>query len=307
MIDILVDFFSAMLRMSTPLILGTIGEAFAELSGVLNLGIEGMMLMGAAVGFSVTYFTGNLWLGLLAAAAVGMLMGILMAFMTVTIGASQHVSGIGTTIMGMGLALFLHRILFGTPASPPQVTPFGLIEVPILSQIPVLGPILFRQYALVYIALILVPISYFVLYRTDLGLDIRAVGQNPRAADTVGINVTLIRYGCLAFAGALAAVSGAWLSISHINMFLPGMTAGRGWICIALVIFGNWAPHKILGGALIFGGIDALQLRLQALGFGIPYPLFLMMPYVFTVIALVLVARGVEYPAALLKPYRREE
>jgi simple sugar transport system permease protein len=303
-----ITFLAMTFRMATPILLGTLGEAFAERSGVLNLGIEGTMLMGASIGFMTTYFAGDLWLGILAAAFVGMLMGLLMAFLSVTLGAQQHVAGLGITFLGTGLSFFLYR-LFVAPEGgvPPTITPFRPIEIPGLGGIPVLGETIFTQPALVYLALILVPIVGFILYRTTLGLKITAVGQNPKAADTAGINVFRTRYLCLLIMGALAGIAGAWFSMAQSSQFLPGMTMGRGWVCIAVVIFCNWSPYRILGGALLFGGIDALQTTFAALGIAFPYRILQMLPYIFTIIILVAVARRATYPAALLKPYRREE
>jgi simple sugar transport system permease protein len=294
--------------MAAPVLLGTIGEAFAERSGVLNLGIEGTMLMGASVGFIVALFTGNLWLGVLAAALTGMLMGLLMAFLSVTLGAQQHVAGLGVTFLGTGLSFYLYR-LFVAPEGgvPPTITPFRPIEIPYLSRIPVLGQTLFTQPALVYLALLLVLIVGFIFYRTTFGLSMTAIGQNPKAADTAGISVVHIRYICLLLAGTLAGIAGAWFSMVQSSQFLPGMTAGRGWVCIALIVFANWSPYRILGGALLFGGVDALQTTFSALGIPFPYRILQMLPYIFTIIILVIVVRKVIYPAALLKPYWREE
>lgn len=304
----LTTLLAATFRSSVPLIFGTVGEAFAERSGVLNLGIEGMMLMGASVGFITVYFTESLWLGVLTAVFVAMLMGLLMAFLTVTIGAQQHVAGLGVTFTGMGMSLFLHRILVSVGGGvPPSVDAFSPISIPLLSEIPIIGSSFFRQYTLFYLALLLIPVAAFVLYRTNLGLKISAVGQNPKAADTAGVNVFRIRYICLLIAGALAGVAGAWFSLAQTNQFLPLMTAGRGWVCIALVIFGAWDPAKILGGALIFGGIDGLSVTVKSMGLAFPTRVLDMLPYVFTIVILVIAVRKATYPAALLEPYRREE
>ncbi|MEM2896114.1 MAG: ABC transporter permease [Candidatus Bathyarchaeia archaeon] len=304
----LITFIAMSFRMATPILLGTLGEAFAERSGVLNLGIEGTMLMGASIGFIAALLTGNLWFGILVAAFVGMLMGLLMAFLSVTLGAQQHVAGLGTTFFGTGLSFYLYR-LFVAPEGgvPPTITPFRPIEIPGLREIPVLGPTLFTQPALVYLALLLIPITGIIFYRTTFGLNMIATGQDPKAVDTAGINIFRIRYLCLLIAGTLAGVAGAWFSMVQSSQFLPGMTMGRGWVCIALVIFANWSPYRILGGALIFGGVDALQTTLSALGVAFPYRILQMLPYIFTIIILMMVARRATYPAALLKPYRREE
>jgi len=301
-----IGLLSATLRMATPLIIATLGEVFCERSGVLNLGIEGVMLFCSLVAFLTAYFTNNLWLGVLFAILVGILFGILMAFFTVNLGVSQHVSGLGITIFASGLSLFTYRQIIGSPQIPPTIETFKTFAIPFLSKIPFIGPILFDQYILTYIALILVPIVSFVIYKTNFGLSLRAVGENPEAADAVGINVYKTRYIALIIGGALMGLAGSFFTLAYFNMFLYGIVGGRGYVCIALVIFANWDPTKVLLGSLLFGGVDALQLRLQAIGFNIPYQFFLMMPYVLTIVVLILVARNAIAPSALLKPYRRE-
>ncbi|MGE5839974.1 MAG: ABC transporter permease [Deltaproteobacteria bacterium] len=297
----------AMMRMATPIIFATLGEILAERSGVLNLGIEGIMLMGAMTGFLVSISTGSLWFGVLMAALVGMALGLLMAFLSVHLGLSQHVSGLGITLFAAGLAMFIYRLHFGSPTVPPTVKPFQQVVIPWLSEIPVLGPGLFKQYALTYIAWLLVPAVSILLYKTTVGLKIRTVGENPIVADTVGVNVTLTRTLCLVAGGALMGVGGAFLTLAHQNMFLIDVIGGRGWVAIAMVIFGNWDPVKGTLGALIFGCLDGLQLRLQGLGLKLSFHVFLMIPYLLTIVALVSVSRKASVPAGLLKPYRREE
>ena len=297
----------AMMRMATPIIFATLGEILAERSGVLNLGIEGIMLMGAMTGFLITFVSGSLWVGVFAAAVVGMILGLLMAYLSVYLGLSQHVSGLGITLFATGLAMFIYRLRFGSPTVPPTVEPFKQIAVPLLSQIPILGPGLFTQYSLTYVAWLLVPILSILLYRTKMGLKIRTVGENPLAADTIGVNVNLTRTLCLVFGGALMGIGGAFLTLAHQNMFLIDVIGGRGGVAIAMVIFGNWDPLKGTIGALIFGFLDGLQLRLQGLGFHISFHIFLMIPYLLTIVALIGVSRRAAIPAGLLKPYRREE
>jgi len=297
----------ATMRMATPIIFATLGEILAERSGVLNLGIEGIMLMGAMTGFLVTFSSGSIWAGVLAATLVGMLLGLLMAFLAVNLGLSQHVSGLGITLFASGLAMFIYRLHFGSPTVPPTVQPFQQIALPVLSRIPVLGPGLFTQYSLTYIAWILIPIMSILLYKTQLGLKIRTVGENPVVADTVGVNVALTRTLCLVFGGALMGIGGAFLTLAHQNMFLIDVIGGRGWVAIAMVIFGNWDPLKGALGALIFGFLDGLQLRLQGMGIAISFHLFLMIPYLLTIVALISVSRKAAVPDGLLKPYRREE
>jgi ABC-type uncharacterized transport system permease subunit len=297
----------AMMRMATPIIFATLGEILAERSGVLNLGIEGIMLMGAMTGFLVSISTGSLWFGVLMAALVGMALGLLMAFLSVHLGLSQHVSGLGITLFSAGLAMFIYRLHFGSPTVPPTVKPFQQVAIPLLCEIPIIGPGLFKQYTLTYIAWLLVPAISILLYKTKVGLKIRTVGENPIVADTVGVNVTLTRTLCLVAGGALMGIGGAFLTLAHQNMFLIDVIGGRGWVAIAMVIFGNWDPVKGMLGALIFGCLDGLQLRLQGLGIKLSFHLFLMIPYLLTIVALVSVSRKASVPAGLLKPYRREE
>jgi simple sugar transport system permease protein len=297
----------AMMRMATPIIFATLGEILAERSGVLNLGIEGIMLMGAMTGFLVSFNSGSVWAGVLAAAMVGMLLGLLMAFLAVNLGLSQHVSGLGITLFATGLAMFIYRLHFGSPTVPPTIEPFKQVTLPVLSKIPIIGPGLFTQYSLTYIAWLLIPVMSILLYKTRLGLKIRTVGENPVVADTVGVNVALTRILCLVFGGALMGIGGAFLTLAHQNMFLIDVIGGRGWVAIAMVIFGNWDPVKGALGALIFGFLDGLQLRLQGMGIAISFHLFLMIPYLLTIVALISVSRRAAVPAGLLKPYRREE
>jgi simple sugar transport system permease protein len=293
--------------MATPIIFATLGEILSERAGVLNLGIEGIMLMGAMTGFLVTFTSGSIWLGVLAGAGVGMLLGLLMAFLAVYLGLSQHVSGLGITLFATGLAMFIYRLHFGSPTVPPIIQPFKQITIPLLSKIPVIGPGLFTQYSLTYIAWLLIPALSILLYKTKIGLKIRTVGENPVVADTVGVNVLLTRTLCLVAGGALMGIGGAFLTLAHQNMFLIDVIGGRGWVAIAMVIFGNWDPLKGAFGALIFGFLDALQLRLQGLGIAVSFHLFLMIPYLLTIVALISVSRKASIPASLLKPYRREE
>ena len=297
----------ATMRMATPIIYATLGEILVERAGVLNLGIEGTMLMGAMTGFLVTYSSGSLWLGVLAAAAMGMLLGLLMAFLAVHLGLSQHVSGLGITIFATGLAMFIYRLHFGSPTVPPIVHPFKEVALPVLSRIPLIGSGLFTQYSLTYLAWILIPALSILLYKTNVGLKIRTVGENPVVADTVGVNVMLTRTLCLVVGGALMGIGGAFLTLAHQNMFLIDVVGGRGWVAIAMVIFGNWDPVKGALGALIFGFLDGLQLRLQGMGISVSFHIFLMIPYLLTIVALISVSRKASIPGALLMPYRREE
>jgi simple sugar transport system permease protein len=303
-----IGFFAALIRIATPLILATTGELVSERSGVLNLGIEGIMLLGAMVGFTAAYFTGNLWLGVGAALLTGAAAGLLMAFLAVVLGVSQHVSGIGLTLLATGLAFYLYRLIFGQPASPPNIVPFQPLPVPGLADVPIVGPILFNQTPLTYIALLAVPVMAWLLNRTTWGLELRTVGENPRAADAAGISVWGKRTQALVLGGALMALGGAYLTIAQFNAFTFGVVSGRGWVSIALVVFGQWSPWRCAAGALLFAFLEALQLRLQATNtLHLPYEVFLMLPFVMTIVAMALVSRNARAPAALLVPFRKEE
>jgi ABC-type uncharacterized transport system permease subunit len=298
-----IGLIAATLRVATPLLFGTLGELFAERAGILNLGIEGTMFFGAFVGFVVAGISGSLWLGVIAAIVAGMLSGLLMALLSVQLGVNQHVSGLGITLLLIGLSLFGFRLVYGEPRIPPAIEPFN--RLPLFGQMRILGPV-FEQYVLTYIAFALVPVVWWLLYRSSFGLQIRAVGENPEAADAAGVNVYLTRYLALIIGGGLMGVGGAFLSLGQLGAFTYGIIAGRGWVCIALVIFGNWDPFGVLLGALLFGGVSALQLRLQTTGLRLPYETFLALPYLVTIVALAIAGRNAAYPAALLKPYKRE-
>ncbi|MCB9137668.1 MAG: ABC transporter permease [Caldilineaceae bacterium] len=306
----LVGLLSATLRVATPLVYGAMGEIISERGGVLNLGIEGTMFLGAFTGFAAAAALSNagvagyLWLGLAAAILAGMIMGALMGLFAVTLGVNQHVSGLGITLLCTGLALFGFRLIFGESDVLPKVTPFAQIA-PLGATSP--AGVVLEQYLLTYIAfLVVVPVSWWLIYRTRFGLNLRAVGENPEAADASGVSVARTRYASLILGGALMAVGGAFLSLAQLGAFTPGIVAGRGWVCIALVIFARWHPVRGMWGALLFGGVFALQLRLQTLGLELPYELFLALPYLVTILALALAGRNVAYPGAYLKPYHRE-
>jgi simple sugar transport system permease protein len=302
----LVNLIGATLRVSTPILLAAIGETYAERAGVLNLGIEGTMFFGAFIGFFAADKSGSLWLGFLVAVLSGVVFGLLMALLTVTLGVNQHVSGLGITMLCTGLSLFAFRLNYGGRSIPPSIESFPQLAP--FKNIPWLNT-LTEQYLFTYIAfLVIVPLAWWLLYRTSFGLKICSVGENPEAADAAGVNVFAVRYAALAIGGGLMAAGGAFLSLAQLGAFTHGIIAGRGWVAIAIVIFGNWNPVRAMWGALIFGGTSALQLRLQTMGLQlpIPYETFLALPYIVTIIALVLAGRNASYPAALLKPYRRE-
>ena len=314
MIDAVLDqflqigFLAAILRIATPLLFATLGEMFSERAGVLNLGIEGIMLISAMTGFSGAYFSGDLWIGIAVAMATGAMLGFVHAVLTVALGLSQHVAGIGLTLFASGLAYFLFRLVFGQQSVPPSIKGFTTLPIPFLVDIPVVGPLLFNQFALTYAAFLAVPVAAFLLYRTPWGLALRMTGENPRAADSAGISVIGKRFQAVVLGGALMGVAGAFLSMAQFNAFTFGVISGRGWVAIALVVFGRWDPWRCAFAALLFAAIDALQLRLQAAGLGhIPYQAFLIMPFLLTIVAMALFSRNAVAPAALLKPFRKEE
>ena len=303
-----VGFFAAAVRLAVPLLLGTLGELFAERSGVLNLGVEGIMLLSSMVAFTVAYYSGSPWLAVLAAVVAGMAMGLLMAFLCVTLGLDQTVAGIGVTMTATGLAYFAYRLIFGEVSIPPSVEPFHTVPLPGLSAIPFLGPVLFDQFALTYVAYLLVPLAAFVLFQTPAGLALRTVGENPYAAASAGIGVHATRRRALLASGAFMGLAGAYLNLAAFSSFSFGIVSGRGWICLALVVLGRWQPWTCAAAALLFGAVDAFQLRLQSGGaIHIPYQLLLMLPYLATLIAMTLSARNAHAPAALMKPFRSEE
>jgi simple sugar transport system permease protein len=298
-------FWVAVLRMATPLILGTLGVLLCERAGVLNLGIEGIMVAGAFIGWLAVYQGAPLWLGVAAAAAAGAALGLLHGLLTVTLSLSQHVSGLGITLLATSLSSYAYRVSFPKVDKPPTVTPFAPME---WLQVPVLS----AQTPLTLLALALVPLTAWVLYRTPLGLAVRMVGENPAAAEGQGLSVAGLRIGAIAAGSALMGVAGAFLTLAAFNAFFFDMVNGRGWVCVALVVFASWRPGKALLGALLFAFFDALQLRLQQAGGGVlgvelPYQVYLMLPYAMAIVALVVMARRAAYPQALMKPYRKGE
>jgi general nucleoside transport system permease protein len=298
-------FWVAVLRIATPLILGTLGVLLCERAGVLNLGIEGIMVAGAFTGWLAVYQGGSLWMGVGVAALVGALLGLLHGWLTVSLALSQHVSGLGITMLATSLASYGYRVSFPKVSSPPTIQAFEP-----MTWLPI--PVLSAQTPLTLLALGLAPVIAYVLYRTPLGLAVRMVGENPAAAEGQGISVAGVRIGAIAAGSALMGVAGAFLTLAAFNAFYFNMVNGRGWVCVALVVFASWQPGKALLGALLFALFDALQLRLQQSGddvFGItvPYQVYLMLPYVLSIAALVLVARRAAYPQALMKPYRKGE
>jgi simple sugar transport system permease protein len=298
------SFWAATLRIATPLIFGVLGALICEKSGVLNLGIEGIFVAGAMAGWMTVWFGFSLWTGLLVAIIVGGFFGLIHAILTVPLGLSQHVSGLGVTMLATSVSYFTYRTALPKVSSPPKIEPFQPLDVPFLSELPFVGPILSQQTAMTWLAILMVGLVWWIFNRTPLGLSIRAVGDNPNAVDAQGLSVYGIRIGSIIVGSSIMALGGSFLTMSAFDSFFFGMVNGRGWICIALVIFASWRPGKALLGAILFGAFDAFQVRLQTeVGAFLPSQVFLMAPYVLSIIALVIVARRAEYPRALLKPW----
>lgn len=295
-----------MLVYAAPLIIAALGELIIERSGLLNVGIEGMMLVSAVVCFVAAFQTGSLAAGIGAGMLASGLMALVLAYYGITLGGSQITVGLGLYVLGIGLSSLIYRVVFGVRLSPPQVSTLGPVPLPGLADLPILGPILFRQNVLVYVALLLVPAVHLFLYKTPLGLRIRATGENPRAVDALGINVFALRYGATVGGGLLIGLAGGYLPLVLTGTFTDNMTAGRGWIALMLVIFGRWVPHVALLGAFLFAYVEAFQFKV-AMGTKLVPPQFLLMlPYVFAMIVLVQIYRGAKAPKALTIPYDRE-
>ncbi|MFA3920489.1 ABC transporter permease [Ruegeria hyattellae] len=303
------SFWAAAIRIASPLIFATLGELICERAGVLNLGIEGIMVSGAFAGWMAVYSGTGLWVGVGVAMAVGMLFGLLHSTLTVPFGLSQHVVGLGVTLLATSSTYYAYRLALPEVTSPPKIVAFQPYEIPLLSDIPLLGPALFSQTPLTYLAFVLVAFVGLVLYRTPLGLAVRAAGENPAAVAAQGLSVTAIRMGAVIVGSGLMAVGGAFLTMSAFDSFFFEMVNGRGWICIALVVFGSWRPGKALLGAVLFAAFDALQIRVQqtSIGAQVPYQIFLMMPYILSILALVVMSRRAEVPAALMVPFNKGE
>ncbi|GIV79982.1 ABC transporter permease [Litorilinea aerophila] len=309
---LIVNILAAGIRSGTAILFATLGEIFAERAGVLNLGVEGMMLMGAMSAFGVAANTGNPWLGLLVAAGAGGLMALLHAFVTVTLRADQVVSGLALTFLGTGLSAVLGAPLVEVKQAPRLPT----WSIPGLAELPLLGPVLFQHNVIVYVGMLLVPLAWFYIYRTRPGLELRAIGEYPAAADVLGVNVYAQRYAYVVLGGVLAGIGGAALSLAITPLWIEGMTAGQGWIAVGLVIFAGWDPVRAALGSYLFGAIRRLPLDLQNLAFFLRNPTYgyfmNMLPYLFTILVLVIgsreaMRRRLGAPAALGQPYVREE
>jgi ABC-type uncharacterized transport system permease subunit len=303
--DIIISVAQRTIVAGTPLLLGTIGEVLCERSGILNLGVEGVMSIGAVTAFIVTFMTLNPWLGLLAAICAAMLVSIIHAFASITLQSSQVVSGLALTMLGLGMSGLAGKPYIGKPLTVKMES----LAIPLLSDIPVIGRILFDQSPFFYMAIILAVAAWFVLTHTSLGIKIRSTGENPRATETQGVNVSLIQYMCVIIGGGFSGMAGANLSISYSSSWIEGMTAGRGWIVIALTIFALWSPLRAIIGSFVFGCVFVMQYMLQPLG--ISPNLLALLPYLTTIIVLLMIgfkdSRKLNAPAMLGEPYKRGE
>ena len=303
--DMIISTLERAMVAGTPLLLATTGEVLCERSGILNLGVEGVMSMGAVVAFIVTMTTGNPWLGVLCAVGTGIVFSLIHAFASVTLQANQVVSGLALTMLGLGISGMMGKPYVGKPL----LIKMDDLSIPLLSDIPYLGKILFSQSPFFYLAIILALIAWFFLEKTRLGIQIRSTGENPKATETQGIHIVRIKYLCVLIGGGFSALAGAHLSISYSKSWIEGMTAGRGWIAIALTIFALWNPGRAIGAAFLFGFIFVVQYLLQPLGIS---PNFLsMLPYIATLIILLFISfkdpRRLNAPAMLGEPYKRGE
>jgi simple sugar transport system permease protein len=296
--------FAAALRMATPIVYAALGGIFSERVGIINIGLEGTMLASAFAGVTVSYYSGNPWLGVVVAVLVGGLIGLLHAILTVRFVGDQIVSGTGINIFALGFTAYMSQIIWGSRGASDGVQGLGTWNIPIIVDLPVVGPIIGSHSPLVYLMLVATVLSYVVLFKTPLGLRIRAVGEHPTAAETAGIDVIRVKYLCVILSGMLAGLGGAFLSLGHLNLFTRAMTGGRGFIAMAAMIFGKWMPFGAFGASLLFGLADALQMRLQSLGL-LPPQIILTIPYLLTVAVLAGVV-GKARPPSDYKPYKRE-
>jgi general nucleoside transport system permease protein len=305
----IISILAAAVVYAVSILYATIGEIFSQRAGVMNLGLEGIMLMGAVSGYITVVHTHSLALSMLVVIIVGLLLGLLYSFLTVTLKANQIVCGLAILTFGMGLSGFLGKSVSGVSAN----LKFESYPLPVLSKIPILGDVFFNQDLLVYIMYLIIPLSIFYIYRTKYGMRLRALGENPAALDVEGINVFALRYAYVIFGCIMTTISGAYLSLAYTNFWSEGMTGGRGWIAAALVTFASWKPRAAVWGALLFGGISIIGTNLQIYLPVIPSQFFSMFPYLATIIVLILASgkfknskKHTEEPASLCIPYERE-
>jgi ABC-type uncharacterized transport system permease subunit len=304
----LVTWISASIRLAGPVLMAALGETFAERSGILNVGIEGILLLGALASFLTSMYTGSVWLSLLAALLVGLFSGVFLGWMYVVVRASQVVTGLVFNVLAIGLASTVYRKVMNHSEAPQSIAMFHDVHLPLLSDLPIVGSIFFSQNLLLYLTLAMVVLAQWILFRTRFGLSLRACGENPRAADAAGISVSKIRFAGTLISGATAGLAGAYLVLAQVGIFRESIVAGQGFIALGIVIFGRWTPWKAALAALVFGACDALQLSLQLLGTNLPPQLLLALPYIVTILAIsgVFGSRA-KAPAALMVPYTKDE
>jgi general nucleoside transport system permease protein len=296
---------AAGVRIAAPLLFASLGETVGERAGLLNAGVEGMMVLGAIFGFYGVYISGEPLAGFAAGIVAGALIGILFGFLTVIRGADQVVTGIVLNIFALGLAAYFYQRLFASANEVPQLHSSAAFRIPYLSTLPFVGRALFTQKPVVYFAFLLVPVFWVLLDRTRWGLYVKSVGQNPEAVDSAGVNVWAIRLQASTIGGAMAGLAGATISVDQVGAYVDGMIAGRGFIVLAIVVFGAWRAWSVAAACVVFGVADALQLRLQVIGIGLPNQLLVALPYVFTIFVVAIVAHRGGYPAAINRPYLR--
>jgi general nucleoside transport system permease protein len=298
---------SASLRLAGPVLLAALGETFAEQSGVLNIGIEGTILLGALASFLVSYYTGMIWLGLLVAVLAGTFANLLLAWMYVSVRANQVVAGLVFNVLALGVASTVYRKALGNSAVPESIAMFQPVHIPFVSSLPLIGPVLFGQTILFYLTILLAFVAHFILFRTNFGLALRASGENPAAADSAGISVYRMRYAGTLISGAAAGMAGAYLVLAQVGLFRETIVSGQGFIALGIVIFGRWHPLKATAAAIVFGACDALQLSLQIVGTKAPSQLLLALPYIVTILAISGLFGGkAVQPAALMTPYVKD-
>jgi general nucleoside transport system permease protein len=301
------EYYAASLRMTTPILLVAMGAIFCERAGIMNIATEGFMLMGCMTAVVATYFLGSPWLGLIAAGLAGFVLSIFFSFFVLNLGTHQIVTAVALNIFALGATSIIFRSIFGAMSTSPQIKGLPIWRIPVLADIPVIGNIFFNQSPLVYLAFMLVPIAHLFMFHTKWGLNIRAVGETPRAADTVGINVMRVRWMTILLSGLVAGLAGAFLSIGQTTIFQEGMTAGRGYIAYTAIVFGKWQPFYSMIGTIIFGFADSLQLRIQTRGADLPYQFAMMIPYILTILAIIFAAGRAAWPAGYGQSYVREE
>lgn len=303
----LVNFAKLVILAVVPYVLASQGTMLGGRTGLFSVAQEGIMLVGASVGFLGAYLAGSLLVGVLAALVTGALFGLVLAYFTTTLKMNQFVIGLALFFIGLALSTLFFKIVVGVTLQPPLIPTLRDVPIPGLSRIPIIGPIFFEQNLLVYVTVLLSAFLYYLLYKTSLGLELRAIGENPKAADSLGINVTLRRYVVAIVGGMLMGLAGAYLPMVYTGTFTEGMVRGRGWLSIALTFFGGWKPHLIFFGALFFAGVEVLSLRVQVLGSGIPYQFLRMLPYIATILVMMPAFKGVRAPAFLGQNYDREK